>query len=153
MKRLDLVPVTDLKGVAKKMAERLAKLGIHTIQDLLFHLPLRYEDRTQIYPIASLYPGSYGTIEAVIQSSQIIQGRKRMMTCTVRDDTGYLTLRFFIFSVAQKNGLVNGASIRAYGEIRRGKHQAEIVHPEYKLIHADDDQVMSDTLTPVYPTT
>ena len=153
VKRLDLVPVTDLKGVAKKMAERLAKLGIHTIQDLLFHLPLRYEDRTQIYPIASLYPGSYGTIEAVIQSSQIIQGRKRMMTCTVRDDTGYLTLRFFNFSVAQKNGLENGTTIRAYGEIRRGKHQAEIVHPEYKLIHGDTDLVMSDTLTPVYPTT
>ncbi|WP_299795071.1 ATP-dependent DNA helicase RecG [uncultured Shewanella sp.] len=153
MKRLDLVPVTELKGVAKKMAERLAKLGIQTVQDLLFHLPLRYEDRTQIYPIASLYPGSYGTIEAVIQSSQIIQGRKRMLTCTVRDDTASLTLRFFNFSVAQKNGLQNGATIRAYGEIRRGKHQAEIIHPEYKLLHDSSDLALSDTLTPVYPTT
>ncbi len=135
------------------MAERLAKLGIQTVQDLLFHLPLRYEDRTQIYPIASLYPGSYGTIEAVIQSSQIIQGRKRMLTCTVRDDTASLTLRFFNFSVAQKNGLQNGATIRAYGEIRRGKHQAEIIHPEYKLLHDSSDLALSDTLTPVYPTT
>jgi len=135
------------------MAERLAKLGIHTVQDLLFHLPLRYEDRTQIYPIASLYPGSYGTIEAVIQSSQIIQGRKRMLTCTVRDDTGSLTLRFFNFSVAQKNGLENGLTIRAYGEIRRGKHQAEIIHPEYKLVQTSSDLALSDTLTPVYPTT
>jgi len=135
------------------MAERLAKLGINTVQDLLFHLPLRYEDRTQIYPIASLYPGSYGTIEAVIQSSQIIQGRKRMLTCTVRDDTGSLTLRFFNFSVAQKNGLENGLTIRAYGEIRRGNHQAEIIHPEYKLVQSCNDLPLSDTLTPVYPTT
>ncbi|WP_220768585.1 ATP-dependent DNA helicase RecG [Shewanella sp. MBTL60-007] len=153
MQRLDLVPITDLKGVASKMAERLAKLGITTVQDLLFHLPLRYEDRTQVYPIASLYPGSYGTIEAVIQSSQIIQGRKRMLTCTVRDDSGSLTLRFFNFSVAQRNGLEIGMTIRAYGEIRRGKHNAEIIHPEYKLIAPGEDLQLSDTLTPVYPTT
>ncbi|PKH60068.1 ATP-dependent DNA helicase RecG [Shewanella sp. Choline-02u-19] len=153
MQSLDLVPITELKGVAKKMAERLAKLDITTVQDLLFHLPLRYEDRTQIYPIASLYPGSYGTIEAVIQSSQVIQGRKRMLTCTVRDDTGSLTLRFFNFSVAQRNGLEAGTVIRAYGEIRRGKHFSEIIHPEYKLVSAEDDMPLSDTLTPVYPTT
>ncbi|MBW8185692.1 ATP-dependent DNA helicase RecG [Shewanella nanhaiensis] len=153
MNRLDLVPVTELNGVAKKMAERLAKLGINTVQDLLFHLPLRYEDRTQIYPIASLYPGSYGTIEAVIQSSQIVQGRKRMMTCTVRDDTGSMVLRFFNFSMAQKNGLQNGTRIRAYGEIRRGKQQPEIIHPEYKLVSEYDSAALSDTLTPVYPTT
>ncbi|QLE87278.1 ATP-dependent DNA helicase RecG [Shewanella sp. Scap07] len=153
MRRLDLIAVTELKGVAKRMAERLNKLGIKTVQDLLFHLPLRYEDRTQIYPIASLHPGHYGTIEAVIQSSQIIQGRKRMLTCTVRDDTGVITLRFFNFSLAQRNGLENGATIRAYGEIRRGKHHAEIIHPEYKVIQPGDDLNLSDTLTPIYPTT
>lgn len=151
--RLDLVPVTELKGVAKKMLERLTKLNIATVQDILFHLPLRYEDRTQIYPIASLYPGSYGTIEGVIQSSQVIQGRKRMLICTVSDDSGSLILRFFNFSVAQKNGLENGARIRAYGEIRRSTHQAEIVHPEYKLINDHEPELLSDILTPVYPTT
>lgn len=153
MQKLDLVPITELKGVAKKMAERLAKLGITTVQDLLFHLPLRYEDRTQVYPIASLYHGSYGTIEAVIQSSQVLQGRKRMLTCTVQDETGSLTLRFFNFSVAQRNGLQNGSVIRAYGEIRRGKHSNEIIHPEYKIIPNDQPAPLSDTLTPVYPTT
>lgn len=145
--------VTELKGVATKMAQRLEKLGIKTVQDLLFHLPLRYEDRTQTYPIAALYPGSYSTIEATIQSSQIIQGRKRMLTCTVRDDTGMMTLRFFNFSVAQRNGLENGARIRAYGEVRRGKHHPEIIHPEYKVIHTDSDLNLSETLTPIYPTT
>lgn len=145
--------VTELKGVATKMAQRLEKLGIKTVQDLLFHLPLRYEDRTQIYPIAALYPGSYGTIEATIHSSQIIQGRKRMLTCTVRDDSGVMTLRFFNFSVAQRNGLENGATIRAYGEVRRGKHHPEIIHPEYKVIHSGSNLDLSETLTPIYPTT
>lgn len=153
MQQLDLVPITDLKGVAKKVAEKLAKLGITTVQDLLFHLPLRYEDRTQIYPIAALMPGSYGTIEAEIQSTQIIQGRKRMLVCNVRDDTGSLSLRFFNFSVAQRNAMQNGLMIRAYGEVRRGGHQAEIVHPEYKVVYPGEDVHLSDTLTPIYPTT
>lgn len=153
MQQLDLVPITDLKGVAKKVAEKLAKLGITTVQDLLFHLPLRYEDRTQIYPIAALSLGSYGTIEAEIQSTQIIQGRKRMLVCNVRDNTGSLSLRFFNFSIAQRNAMQNGLMIRAYGEIRRGSHQAEIVHPEYKLVYPGEDVHLSDTLTPIYPTT
>nr|WP_211164428.1 ATP-dependent DNA helicase RecG [Shewanella salipaludis] len=150
---MDLVPITDLKGVANKVAQKLAKLGIATVQDLLFHLPLRYEDRTRIYPVAELFPGSYGTIEAEIQSSQIVQGRRRMLTCKVRDASGSLTLRFFNFSVAQRNALQNGSWIRAYGEIRRGMHQLEIIHPEYKLIQAGDEASLSETLTPIYPTT
>ncbi|UJF22511.1 ATP-dependent DNA helicase RecG [Shewanella sp. OMA3-2] len=153
MLRLDLVPITELKGVAKKMAERLNKLGIKTVQDVLFHLPLRYEDRTQIYPISALSFGSYGTIEAEVQSTQIIQGRRRMLICNVRDDSGPMTLRFFNFSMAQRNGMQQGAMIRAYGEIRRGNHHAEIVHPEYKIIQPGDDSNLSETLTPIYPTT
>ena len=140
MQQLDLVPITDLKGVT-------------TVQDLLFHLPLRYEDRTQIYPIAALMPGTYGTIEAEIQSTQIIQGRKRMLVCNVRDNTGSMSLRFFNFSMAQRNAMQNGLMIRAYGEIRRGNHQAEIVHPEYKIVYPGEEIHLSDTLTPIYPTT
>ena len=113
MLRLDLVPITELKGVAKKVAEKLHKLGIKTVQDVLFHLPLRYEDRTQIYPIATLAFGSYGTIEAQVQSTQIIQGRRRMLICNVRDDTGPMTLRFFNFSMAQRSAMQQGAMIRA----------------------------------------
>ncbi|TVL30234.1 ATP-dependent DNA helicase RecG [Shewanella xiamenensis] len=153
MQQLDLVPITELKGVAKRVAEKLAKLGITTVQDLLFHLPLRYEDRTQIYPIAALMPGNYGTIEAEIQSTQILQGRKRMLVCNVRDNTGSMSLRFFNFSMAQRNAMQNGLMIRAYGEIRRGNHQAEIVHPEYKIVYPGEDIHLSDTLTPIYPTT
>ncbi|QGS58351.1 ATP-dependent DNA helicase RecG [Shewanella algae] len=153
MQRLDLIAITELKGVAAKMAEKLHKLGINTVQDLLFHLPLRYEDRTRIYPIASLTPGSYGTIEAEIQSSQIINGRKRMLICNVRDDSGTMTLRFFNFSAAQRNAMQQGLTIRAYGEVRRGNHQAEIIHPDYKILKGNEPPNLSETLTPIYPTT
>ncbi|KFZ37709.1 ATP-dependent DNA helicase RecG [Shewanella mangrovi] len=153
MQRLDQLPINQLTGVAAKMAEKLNKLGIHSVQDLLFHLPLRYEDRTRIYPIAELNLGNYGTIEAEIQSTQIVNGRKRMLVCNVRDDTGALTLRFFNFSAAQRNSMQNGLRIRAYGEIRRGNQHAEIIHPEYKILQADEPAKLSDSLTPVYPTT
>ncbi len=150
---LDQVPITDLKGVAKKVAEKLEKLDIKTVQDVLFHLPMRYEDRTQIYPIASLYPAMYGTVEAEIVSTQIVPGRRRMLTCTIADDSGMLTLRFFNFSVAQRNGMQNGAIIRAYGEIKRGKRHFEIIHPEYKIIKEGENPALSDSLTPIYPST
>ncbi|MBT1445310.1 ATP-dependent DNA helicase RecG [Shewanella sp. JM162201] len=153
MQRLDLVPVTELKGVAARVAERLSKLGVNTVQDLLFHLPLRYEDRTRIYPIAELIPGTQATIEAEVISSQIVNGRKRMLTCNVRDASGGLTLRFFNFTMAQKNGLQPGMFIRAFGEIRTGMHQLEIIHPEYKLTAPGESTSLADTLTPVYPTT
>lgn len=135
------------------MAGKLDKLGIHTVQDLLFHLPLRYEDRTRIYAIAELRPGDYGTIEAEIQSSQIVNGRKRMLLCNVRDASGTMTLRFFNFSAAQRNAMQQGLMIRAYGEIRHGNHQAEIIHPEYKIFSQGDAVELSDSLTPIYPTT
>lgn len=135
------------------MAGKLDKLGIHTVQDLLFHLPLRYEDRTRIYAIAELRPGDYGTIEAEIQSSQIVNGRKRMLLCNVRDASGTMTLRFFNFSAAQRNAMQQGLMIRAYGEIRHGNHQAEIIHPEYKIFRQGDAVELSDSLTPIYPTT
>ncbi|WP_298771370.1 ATP-dependent DNA helicase RecG [uncultured Shewanella sp.] len=153
MQKLDLTPITDLKGVATKMAQRLDKLNIKTVQDLLFHLPLRYEDRTQIYPIGSLYPGTYGTIEATIISSQVIHGRKRMLTCLVQDETSQLLLRFFNFSASQRSSLTAGMTLRAYGEIRRGKHQVEMVHPDYKVLLDGQSLPQSQVLTPVYPTT
>ena len=93
--KLDNIAVTELKGVANKVAQKLAKLNITSIQDLLFHLPLRYEDRTQIFPIADVYPGAYATITTII-NSYVSQGRKRMLICEVQDASGQLRLRLIL---------------------------------------------------------
>lgn len=153
LQQLDQIPVTKLNGVAAKVAEKLNKLGIMNVQDLLFHLPLRYEDRTTIYPINQLLIGQHATIEATIQSSQVIHGKKRMLVCNVQDETGSVNLRFFNFSAYQKNALENGMTIRAYGEIRSGNQQLEIIHPEYKVVKDTGTLEINDTLTPVYPST
>lgn len=135
------------------MAERLLKLGIKNVQDMLFHLPLRYEDRTRIYSINELSLHSHVSIEATIETSQITFGKRRMLVVQVNDNTGRLTLRFFNFSATQKNALSPGKIIRCFGEVRRGRVGFEMSHPEYSLSDTPSEQPTASTLTPVYPTT
>ena len=147
-------PVNVLKGVGPSMVLKLEKIGLYSLQDLLFHLPLRYEDRTRVTAVRDLMAGLYTNIIGEITQNQIVQGKRRMMLVTLNDGSGSINLRFFNFSAAQKNNLSVGSSIRCYGEINRGMRGFEIVHPEYKAL--DQDQALTpteETLTPVYPTT
>ncbi|MBV7298706.1 ATP-dependent DNA helicase RecG [Enterovibrio paralichthyis] len=150
---LDAVPVTSLTGVGGKMAEKLEKLGLFTVQDLLFHLPYRYEDRTRIWPIMSLMPGQHATVEGEVVSNNTVFGRRRMLTVKITDGNGSLTLRFFNFNAAMKNSLEQGKRVKAYGEIKRGQGGLEIIHPEYKVFSEPTELALEETLTPVYPTT
>jgi ATP-dependent DNA helicase RecG len=152
--KLAQIAITSLKGVGPSMAEKLEKVGLHSLQDLLFHLPNRYEDRTRVTAIRDCFPGVFTNIIGEITGSQIINGKARMLLVTVQDDSGTVNLRFFRFTAAQKNNLALGLSIRCYGEIKRGARGFEIIHPEYKPL--DQDQhltAVEETLTPVYPTT
>ncbi|HDZ33058.1 MAG TPA: ATP-dependent DNA helicase RecG [Pseudoalteromonas sp.] len=150
---LNQYPITELKGVGPKMAERLLKLGILTVQDMLFHLPLRYEDRTRLYAISELSLHSHVSVEATIETSQITFGKRRMLVCQINDGTGRLTLRFFNFTAAQKNAFSAGKIIRCFGEIRRGRVGFEMSHPEYSISDTSNEQPVATTLTPVYSTT
>lgn len=145
--------VTELKGVGAKMAERLAKVGIETIQDVLFHLPSRYEDRTRIYPISDLQPFLHVSVQGEVSASSVQFGRKRMLIVRINDGTGSISLRFFHFSAAQKNMLDKGQQVRCFGEVRTGKHGLEMMHPEFKIVHEEASTSVEDSLTPVYPTT
>ena len=145
-------PVTDLKGVGTALALKLERLSIHTLQDLLFHLPLRYQDRTRIVPIGSLRPGDECVIEGEIKLADVKQGKRRSLLCRIQDGTGSLTLRFFHFNAAQKNSLKPGLRIRCFGEARPGAAGLEMVHPEYNKVSGDFVPV-AENLTPVYPAT
>ncbi len=151
--KLDKISLDSLKGVGSKMLEKLERLGLATVQDLLFHLPLRYEDRTQVWPIGDLPPGLHGAVEGEIQDTQLVMGRRRMLVCRISDGTGSLTLRFFNFTAAQKNSLAQGHLIRCFGETRPGKYGLEMAHPEYKLLGEEQAGQTEEALTPVYPTT
>ncbi|WP_265433486.1 ATP-dependent DNA helicase RecG [Aeromonas salmonicida] len=151
--KLDKISLDSLKGVGSKMQEKLERLGLVTVQDLLFHLPLRYEDRTQVWPIGDLPHGLHGAVEGEIQDTQLVMGRRRMLVCRISDGTGTLTLRFFNFTAAQKNSLGQGRLIRCFGEVRPGKYGLEMAHPEYKLLGEEQVGQTEEALTPVYPTT
>ena len=153
MTTLDQLPVTALKGVGPRIAERLAHLDIHTVQDVLFHLPSRYQDRTRIVPIAQCRAGDHVVLQAAVVSAQIHFGRRRALLVKIADQSGSLTLRFFHFSSAQKAAFVAGARLSCYGEVRPGPNGLELVHPEYQFLDNDKAVAVSDALTPIYPTT
>jgi len=146
-------PLTDLKGVGEKMAQRLEKLGLRSIEDMLFHLPNRYEDRTRIYSLNQLVPGDHVSFIVTIEHCEITNGRRRMLLCHVSDDFGRATLLFFNFAASQKNALQTGRVIRCFGEIKRGSRGIEIVHPEYKFVDEGSSIDTQESLTAVYPTT
>ena len=146
--------MTALKGVGDKLASKLAEsLGLHSLQDLLFHLPLRYEDRTRITPIAALRPMDHVVVQGEIVSSEIQFGKRRTLLCRIRDQNGLLTLRFFHFNPNQKKSMQPGKQLRAYGEVRPGPYSLELVHPEYRVLKEDENPALEQSLTPIYPTT
>lgn len=148
-----LRPVTTLKGVGDALAGKLAKLGVETVQDLLFLLPLRYEDRTHIAPIGSLRAGDRAVVEGEVQLAELVFRKRRQLLVRIADGSGFLTLRFFYFTAQQQAQLVRGVRLRCYGEARRGSIGLEIVHPEYRRADGPDASRTEDSLTPVYPAT
>ncbi|WP_159655914.1 ATP-dependent DNA helicase RecG [Vibrio atypicus] len=150
---LSAIPLTSLTGVGAKVAEKLAKVGLNSVQDLLFHLPLRYEDRTRIYPIVKLHAGLWAAVQGKVMSVDTLFGKRKMLSVKISDGNGTITLRFFNFTAGMKNNFAEGKTVHAYGEIKRGGFGLEIVHPDYKFYAPNQSADVEQTLTPVYPTT
>ncbi|HDR1052174.1 ATP-dependent DNA helicase RecG [Pasteurella multocida] len=150
---LDSVPLTTLSGVGAAISDKLGRIGIHNLQDLLFHLPIRYEDRTRITPIHDLRPDAYATIEGVVQTCEVQFGKRPILNVSLSDGTSKIMLRFFNFNAGMKNSLQPGARVKAFGEVKRGRFMAEIHHPEYQIIRDNAPLILEETLTPIYSTT
>jgi len=147
--------VETLKGVGPAVAEKLKRLEIYCIQDLLFHLPLRYEDRTRVVPVGALQAGQSALVEGVIEHSEIKYGgrSRRSLLCHFSDGSGAIVLRFFHFNKTQQQLLATGSRLRCFGEVRYGANRLEMAHPEYQRISVSTPVAVTDTLTPVYPKT
>jgi ATP-dependent DNA helicase RecG len=147
------LPVTTLKGVGPKLREKLERFGLRTVQDVLFHLPFRYQDRTRLTPIGSLVPGREAVVIGKVELADVVYRGRRNLVVRVADGTGHLMLRFFHFNTAQKDNLVRGRTVRLFGEVRGGPMGLEIVHPEYEFVEDGSVPTAEAHLTPVYPTT
>ena len=146
-------PITTLKGIGPKLKEKLARLGLRTVQDVLFHLPHRYQDRTQLTPIGRLRPGREALVAGTIEASDVVFRKRRALLLHLADGTGHLHLRFFYFNASQQQKLVRGQRLRVFGEVRFGPTGYEMTHPEYQLLEGDTEAQPEPTLTPVYPAT
>ena len=146
--------ITSLPGIGPAVATAFDRLGLHTLQDLWFHLPLRYEDRTHITAIRDLRAGETAQVEARIEAIESGFRYRPQLRIAVTDDSQQtLVLRFFHFNRAQVNQLAVGARLRCFGEVRHGNHGLEMVHPEYRRVADDGAGCVEDRLTPIYPTT
>jgi len=145
--------LTSLKGVGPALATRLEKLGLSSVEDLLFLLPLRYEDRTQLVKIGSLVAGARCLVTGEILLSEVAFRGRRNLLVRIGDGSGQLTLRFFHFSRQQQAQFEAGRHVTCFGEVRRGSSGFEMIHPEYRILREEQGAAMSDSLTPIYPTT
>ena len=134
-----------------KLTDKLARLGLKTPADLALHLPMRYEDETQVLPIAEagFMGGSVAQVEGVVTSCDVQYRPRRQLVVTIADDSGPLVMRFLNFYGSQTKQLAEGTRVRARGEVRHGFFGAEMVHPAYKVIN--QGAPLPTALTPVYP--
>ena len=153
MPTLDDISVTALKGVGASLAGTLSKLGIVSVQDLLFHLPHRYQDRTRIVPLINLRVGDHCVVEGEVTDNNVVMGRRRSLQVSLSDGCGFVSLRLFHFNAAQKQQMSEGTRLRCFGEVRRGRAGLELYHPEYKVVSGDELTPVEEMLTPVYPLT
>lgn len=151
---LEQLELTQLKGVGEKQAEKLQKLGLKVVQDLLFHLPLRFQDKTKLTPLNQAEIGTEIQIQGQIIAQRMTRGRRPVLVVDIRDDSGLsCSLTFFNFYASQARQFKRGDLVRAYGELRHGMNGFEISHPHYKIFTEENEPELDDTLTPIYPTT
>lgn len=141
--------LVQLKGIGQTTADKLRQLGINDVMDLLFHLPLRYEDKTKITPIDELQGFAHTQVEGEIVKSYVTQGRRPILVCEIDDGHGTMQLKFFNFYYSQKIKMRTGLRIRAFGEVKHGMYGMEIIHPEFSL--GEQQPPLAKTLTPIYP--
>ncbi len=141
-----------LPGAPPAIAAKLAHLGLRTQADLVLHLPLRYEDETQLTPIAALRPGVPAQVEAAVVEASVQYRPRRQLVVRVQDDAGGdLVLRFLNFYGSQVKQLAVGRRLRIFGEPRGGFLGDEMVHPRYRVV--GEDEALPQAMTPIYPTT
>ena len=146
-------PLTVLNGVGPALAKKLERLDLHRVEDLLFLLPLRYEDRTQLVKIGSLQAGQRCLVSGEVLLAETVYRGRRNLLVRISDGTGQLTLRFFHFSRQQVAQFQNGVRLTCFGEARKGPAGLEMIHPEYRILRENQGAAINDNLTAIYPAT
>ncbi|MBP9722099.1 MAG: ATP-dependent DNA helicase RecG [Gammaproteobacteria bacterium] len=145
--------VKKLKGVGQHLANKLAQMNIHTILDLLLHLPYKYQDRTRITNIADLKINNHAVLEGEVVDLKVIftKTRKRNLIVFLQDQSGIIELRFFHFNNSQIQQFTTKPRLRCFGEVKYGQQALCMMHPEYQITNNNSINNIAENLTPVYP--
>ncbi len=146
-------PVEELPGVGRRTREKLARLGVHRLCDLLFLLPLRYLDQTRVVALAEVVPESAVLVQGYVHSATAVVRRRRSLMVQIEDTTGTLLLRFFHFNYNWQRRFTPGRGIRCFGTVRPGVTPPEMIHPQCELFNPGQEPPLAEHLTPVYPGT
>jgi len=146
-------PLTVLRGIGPALAKNLERLDLFRIEDLLFLLPLRYEDRTQLVKLGALEIGARCLVTGEVLLAETVYRGRRNLLVRISDGSGQVTLRFFHFSRQQQAQFQPGVHVSCFGEVRKGSAGFEMIHPEYRVLREDQDAAINETLTAIYPAT
>ena len=147
------IPITKFSGVGEKIAVKLSKLNIFTAQDVLFHLPFRYEDRTQYTDLIACSVNTSALVRGeIIKVTQLLHGR-RSLVIQINDGTSSIVLRLFHYSYNQKQAFVVGRWVECFGDVVLRSTGKEMIHPEYRIVTERPERPSNDCLTPVYSST
>lgn len=145
--------IQTLPGVGEKFAKHLARLEIYTIHDLLLHLPIRYQDRTQVKSIREIRPGDEALVEGIIHRVEMNPRKRSRLVLELKDLTGSIYLRFFHAMAFQIQKLKTGVQLRCFSEVRLGPKGKEMVHPDFQVLGPNQQGQPEPYFTPIYPAT
>ncbi|UUM28558.1 ATP-dependent DNA helicase RecG [Acinetobacter colistiniresistens] len=147
-----MTSVQQLQGVGAAAATLLEKLHIFSTDDLLFHLPRDYEDRSTIIPMNQLVVGRSYLLEGEVRSVDFPPGKKKSLAALLQDDFGKVTLRFYHIYKGLTDRIQMGQRLRIFGEVRVGARGLELYHPEIQVIQ-QHSALPKTQLTAIYPST
>jgi len=147
-----MTSVQQLQGVGAAAATLLEKLHIFSTDDLLFHLPRDYEDRSTIIPMNQLVVGRSYLLEGEVRSVDFPPGKKKSLAALLQDDFGKVTLRFYHIYKGLTDRIKMGQQLRIFGEVRVGARGLEMYHPEIQVIQ-QHTPLPKTQLTAIYPST
>ena len=147
-----MAAVHQLQGVGAASATLLEKLNIFTTDDLLFHLPRDYEDRSTIIPMNQLTVGRSYLLEGTVKNIDFPPGKRKSMAAILDDDFGKITMRFYHIYKGITDRVKPGNRLRIFGEVRVGARGLEMYHPELQVI-SEHTPLPQTQLTAIYPAT
>jgi ATP-dependent DNA helicase RecG len=151
-------PITYLKGVGPQRATILESKGIGTVEDLLYYMPFRYEDRSNIKRIGELAPGETATVVGTISGVQMFQPRRsrlRLFEIRVSDGSGRPLVCKWFRGDYLRSILERGLEVSFYGKVEWNAYSQEVsmMHPEYEILRGEGDpeaKLHLGRIVPVY---